>query len=245
MAKGTPLCIHSRAARSNEAEWPWLFGGVAINLSKRPSKWIGTRVSRPTDDIVAELRAYDLEVSPHEAFPKALLTAAQTYIELVPTLAAVCEHCIGYVHLLRAPPEYDISHSEPRWPQRIFVSVPERDDEVGAMRLAENIIHEAMHLNLTNFEDRYPLVHNLNSMMASPWRADPRSYQGVLHGLYVFRCLHRFFLLLRPVLIAEVSAHVERRIGSISQEINTLDLPRLCSGLTPDGACLARRWHAL
>jgi hypothetical protein len=38
--------------------------------------------------------------------------------------------------LLKAPPAFDISHSEPRWPQPIFVSVPGKRGQVSALRAA-------------------------------------------------------------------------------------------------------------
>jgi hypothetical protein len=190
------------------------------------------------------MRTSGLEVSSQERPPNSFFTKTQSCIAVVPTLVSVCALVIGEMHLLRAPPEYDISHSEPRWRRRIFVSVPERLDFIGAVRFAESIVHEAMHLNLTNLEAERPLVLEFDRLMPSPWRDEPRSFQGVLHGLYVFRCLHTYFALLYPTTSGEVATHVCKRIKTIAEEISELDLAQLCDGLTQEGASRARQWYA-
>jgi len=173
--------------------------------------------------------------------------AAENLIALVPSLLSLVERSVAEVHLLSAEANYDISHSEPHWRSRIFVSTPERTDSIGALRFAESIIHEAMHLNLTNTEDITPLVSDFQSQMPSPWRAEARSIQGIMHGLFVFTCLTAFF---RRILEAEFDqhacrAHIHTRLSEIQSQMALLDLMGLTPGLTARGAKLAARWHAL
>jgi len=86
---------------------------------------------------------------------------------------------------------HDVSHSEPRWPHLIFVSLPP-PTHVGDLRLAEAIVHEAMHLNLSLAEGRTSLIED-DTQLYSPWRSTARPAGGVLHGVYVFAVLLRFF----------------------------------------------------
>jgi hypothetical protein len=222
---------------------PWFLGGIAAGLPDLSPDWIKTKVSQPPNEIVCDLLTQGLKVSSKGRPPNSFLTRTQSCIAVLPDLASVCARVVKQVHLLHAPSGYDISHSEPRWPHRIFVSVPERLDDIGAVRFAESIVHEAMHLNLTNLEVELPLVDEFEKLMPSPWRAEPRSFQDVLHGLYVFRCLHTFFRVLYPTTSGEVATHISKRIKMIAEEIVELNLTQLCEGLTQEGACRARQWH--
>ena len=90
-----------------------------------------------------------------------------------------------------------------------------------------------MHLNLPNLEAERPLVDEFERLMPSPWRGEPRSFQGVLHGIYVFRCLHTYFGFLFPATSAEVATHVSKRIKTIAEDISELDLVLVCPGVFP------------
>ena len=86
--------------------------------------------------------------------------------------------------------DYDVSFSDPSIPFSIFVSVPSRNDRRSVLRVAENLVHETMHLQLTLFERACPLVDTTSSWsIYSPWKRQERPAQGILHGLYVFHVL--------------------------------------------------------
>jgi hypothetical protein len=105
---------------------------------------------QPIDPVIAaDVSVYGLKARDLEALPTDLVQASAGWIDREPSLAAICAQLVEEIHLLQSEPGYDVSHSEPRWRRRIFVSIPDRADGVGALRLAENIIHEAMHLQLT------------------------------------------------------------------------------------------------
>jgi HEXXH motif-containing protein len=115
--------------------------------------------------------------------------------------------------------------------------VPGRRSEVSALRATENVVHEAMHLQLTVFEQARPLIADKTMQMASPWREEPRHLRGVLHGLYVFRCISAFFATpsLRDVLDTEGAGHAARRCAQIDEEISRLDIDGLARGMTTEG----------
>jgi HEXXH motif-containing protein len=113
------------------------------------------------------------------------------------------------------------------------------------MRLAESIIHEAMHLHLTNFEEVEPLVCEFVSKMQSPWKVESRPYQGVLHGLFVFACLSQYFRnILRVIEKNEaLKNHCAGRVADIAVEIGSINIDELSRGLTRRGALLAKSWQ--
>jgi HEXXH motif-containing protein len=68
--------------------------------------------------------------------------------------------------------------------------------------LAENFIHEFYHTRLFVLEDEAPLFQTVDSNAGvdfgfySPWREDPRPLKGLLHAMYVFVAVGRFWLAL-------------------------------------------------
>ncbi len=94
--------------------------------------------------------------------------------------------------LIAEDDDYDVSYSDPAIPFSVFISAPERYDRGSILRVAENLIHETMHLQLTLFENLCPLVDTASPWsIYSPWKQQTRSAQGILHGLYVF-CVVRW-----------------------------------------------------
>ncbi len=118
------------------------------------------------------------------------LSRALELVALVPSLySSVCQ-LIRCVHLLQSNAEdCDISFSDPGLPFSIFVSVPGRDSCSASFRLAEAIIHESMHLQLSLLERITPIAHSQTSKYYSPWKRSNRDASGVLHALYVFTAI--------------------------------------------------------
>jgi HEXXH motif-containing protein len=222
-----------------EASGPWRLDDTDF---ARPGErvgadWLVKRLSRASPEIRSHIALGGLLVG-DAAEHAPLYAAAAAAIDEVSGLADIVKARVRHVHLLQAPPEYDISHSEPCWPDRIFVFVPDRSDDVGALRLAENVIHEAMHLHLTLFEDGTPLVRDPAGDTYSPWRRAFRPVGGVLHGLFVFACLREYFARL-PVAPESVAAdHVRRRLHEIDGEIAQIDFDLLLAALSDAGVTL-------
>src|SRR5262249_37575713 len=138
---------------------PWCLPGLEIEAQTPPlhHHWLASRLAPPPSDIADALAAGGLRVAPIGADAGSRLIEATDLLAAHPSCAARIAAYVEAVHLVHADPEYDVSHSEPRWPARIFVSLPGRADRVGTLRLAENVIHEAMHLQLTAREIQTPL----------------------------------------------------------------------------------------
>ena len=124
------------------------------------------------------------------------LQSALSLIGTVPPLYLTVAHFMRSLHVLEAPnEEYDVSHSDPSVPFSIFVTIPSAE-RYGRLRLAESIIHECMHLQLTVFEGLFPLVDDQNKVAYSPWRLAVRPLAGVIHGLYVFTVISTWLKIL-------------------------------------------------
>ncbi len=221
---------------------PWWKGGEGgtPSLARFSADFLG-RVNPIPRSIATELAARGLVGIESSSASGRLLSAALSWIARLPDLASAMYACVSHIHLLAAEAGYDVSHSEPRWPCTIFVSVPDREDEIGALRLGESIVHEAMHLHLTNRERQTRFVAPGAGMMRSPWRNEPRPIHGVLHGLYVFSCLSYFFRSLMTEQLIDVAghAHLLRRLTDIREEVRSIDLVALSGSLTNAGTALA------
>lgn len=223
---------------------PWLLRDVpTIAIKPTGGRWLSDRIGSPPAFIRQHIKAQGLEPRELGVAELELFEAAEDMIALVPSLSAIVEAAVGEVYLLKAEAGYDISHSEPRWKSLIFVSVPDRTDSVGALRVAESVVHEAMHLQLTIFENATPIVADKSGTMTSPWRRKARPFRGVAHGLFVFSCLSAYFKALVDFTAEPASSHLQARIDDIRAEVATINLGELARGLTPTGGVLARRWY--
>lgn len=115
------------------------------------------------------------------------LSLALELISLVPSLYWVSSQLTRRVHLLYSNAENcDISFSDPQLPFSIFVSVPGKDSSNASLRLAEAVIHESTHLQLSLLEKITPIALSQTPTYYSPWKRSNRNASGVMHALYVF-----------------------------------------------------------
>ncbi|WP_281821379.1 HEXXH motif-containing putative peptide modification protein [Sphingobium sp. BS19] len=222
---------------------PWRLPGRTHNRRPPASPtWLRDRIVAAPQDVMSDVVLQGLTTLVTVTIDPDMCLRSQQLIEQCGALADVVRGAIQEIHLLDAKPGYDVSHSEPCWLHRVFVSVPDRHDEIGALRFAEGVIHEAMHLELTLLENDRPLVQSPADTMLSPWREEARPIGGVLHGLFVFSCLHTAFRMLVSGTDAAATDHVQGRLHDIAEEVSSIDLATLSSGLTPTGCTLARQW---
>ena len=133
------------------------------------------------------------------------------------TVAGMCRS----LHVLRASfGHYDISYSDPSLPFSIFVSCPPVAASNRFQRLAENVIHEALHLQLSLVERLEPLVIDgaEQTFVSSPWKEGNRTIRGLLHATYVFNNLRYFW---KQVVnnFPNSSSFAKNRIDTINQEM--------------------------
>lgn len=172
------------------------------------------------------------------------LKEAVKVLQLVPTLLTTVTALIRSVHVLDpVNDDYDVSFSEPHVPFSIFISVPRASDVISALRVAEAIVHEAMHLQLTLIEQVVPLVRRKGLQHYSPWRGEFRSAQGVLHGLYVFSVIDAFFCALQslPVWDSNSVCYIKRRRSEIHGQVGNIRSFQDSDDLTETGRAFARR----
>ncbi|MEN3331678.1 MAG: hypothetical protein V7641_1043 [Blastocatellia bacterium] len=171
------------------------------------------------------------------------IKAAFAILRCVPSLQRSVAALVRVLHIIKPENEdYDISFSEPHIPFSIFVSVPERRVRADALRVAEAIVHEAMHLQLTLLERVVPLVESARELYFSPWRDEHRTAQGILHALYVFRVIDSFLqeLLPKEALPIESLDYIKGRCVQIAGQIHEINAFKGCSDLSVPGASLVR-----
>lgn len=157
--------------------------------------------------------------------------------------ASPVETLVRSIHCIRAVgPGYDCSHSEPSIPFSVFVSVPLGEPDV-EVRLAESLLHEAMHLQLTLVERHAPIVGTAGGMGWSPWQRSERPVQGLLHGLYVFTAVAGWLgrLAASPYAPAGAAGYAARRLYEIGRELDEVAALATHPDLTAFGRALASR----
>jgi hypothetical protein len=185
--------------------------------------------------------------SPDEILHTTVLSCiedALAIVNQVPTLMRTVAALVRSLHVIKPDDEdHDVSFSEPHVPFSIFVSVPEKRFENDALRVAEAIVHEAMHLQLTLIEETVALAVVSPKEFFSPWRGEYRTVQGVLHALFVFRVIDRLLESLSFIQSYPpgMLTHIQKRRDEIDMQIRKIRSFESCSELTSIGCCLVRK----
>jgi HEXXH motif-containing protein len=208
----------------------------------RTSSWVELAecLEPVTSLLETELRASGLRIIRRDPECDAALRRAWALIGRVPSLRDVVPSVVtGVLRLQSDDHAVDISHSEPRWGGSVFVSFPP-PTPVGDIRLTESIIHEAMHINLsqTEIDDTLPKPE---ALLYSPWRETLRPVSGVLHGAYVSTCLLRFFdLMVVGAVSPALAEHIKQRRKEILGEFESLPWSKLASSAGEAGRGLCQ-----
>ena len=105
------------------------------------------------------------------------------------------------------------------------------------------LIHETMHLQLSLVERVVPLVRadHSNRLTYSPWKSEHRPAGGILHALYVFRVIERFWsTCVRHADDSCVTGFAETRIAEITTDIEQIGEFRSHPALTNEGREVVR-----
>ena len=181
------------------------------------------------------------------ATAKILESALSQVIHRDPHLRSAVAELAWRCHIVRAHDDaYDVSFSDPNIPFSIFVSVPEAQNRRSMLRVAENLVHETMHLQLSLFEQSCPLIDcAVPWSLYSPWKREERPAQGILHGLYVFIVLRWMW---RNVLTDSTNfddqIFAQRRIEDIDSEIRAVRELEGAPALTEYGRQLVAQLYA-
>jgi len=208
----------------------------------------------PTDQLTIVLPSIDLQyfyqdhglnpLSADDSFDDAIkqVQRALDIFKQIPAVHTFVISIVKSIQLLKTDdPETDMSYSHPDIPFSIFVSVCENNSSICNLRVAESILHEAMHLELTLMEDVLEMVNpKSKDVYYSPWRGEERPLRGVLHGLYVFTAILDFYAALIKITSDEsLTAYLRKRIEIIKEEFTMLHEFPKSPGLTPSGRNLA------
>jgi HEXXH motif-containing protein len=175
-----------------------------------------------------------------------LLACADKLLVCVPEVRASVQSLVRSIHVIQSNGlGYDCSFSDPAIPFSIFVSIPFAGEKQRVLRVAEAVTHECMHLQLTAWEAREPMVHpeNKEATWHSPWKGGPRKLQGVLHGMYVFKVIsYVHSKMIRSGALSEADvAFALRRIDQINEELEQIEGVQNCLGFTPSGVALTNK----
>lgn len=164
-------------------------------------------------------------------------------LALIPTVYETVSCLVACLHIIQPEDdEFDISYSLPNIPFSIFVSVPSKRMENDRLRVAEAILHEAMHLQLTLIEQCVPMIIETDEKYFSPWKNENRHPKGVLHAIYVFCVIKQFFeLLIKQDISTSSMQFLNDRCNVISNQLTEINDFRNCQYLTESGKILTNR----
>jgi uncharacterized protein len=117
-----------------------------------------------------------------------------------PALAEEIRRACRSVQFVRDPladPEKIVSFSDNTVPGALYVSVVRGDGLISPYDLADSLVHEHRHQKLYLLERLAPMAEPTNRLVVSPWREDPRPPSGLLHAVFVFVELRRFWTYVR------------------------------------------------
>lgn len=106
-------------------------------------------------------------------------------------LRAICS-AVQFVRDPSAHPDKIVSFSDNSVPGAMFVSIRLSSGLIDAYDLADSLVHEYRHQKLYLFERRHPTTQP-GALVVSPWREDLRPASGLLHAIFVFVELRRFW----------------------------------------------------
>ena len=174
---------------------------------------------------------------------KTVLQCLQESLEIlaaIPTVYATVSRLVACLHILQPEDDdFDISYSLPNIPFSIFASVPSNRMDNDILRVAEAILHEAMHLQLTLIEQCEPMIINTDEKYFSPWKNEQRHPRGVLHAIYVFCVIKQFFeLLIKEDISTSSIRYLNKRCDVISVQLAEINDFITCPYFTDAGKAL-------
>lgn len=230
------------------------YNTTAVYLSKKNLKGSGyirvngkMKIEYPDSAYLSEFYYnHALDIMPRQEFRhievEAQIRLAISELDRVKECGECISHLVQSIQILRQPePEFDISFSHPKIPFTVFVSLGEGTSAINTMRLAESILHEAMHLKLSLIEKITPLIADNSQQHFSPWRDECRPIRGVLHAMYVFSAIRAYYKAVIDLhQNLETRKFMEWRTKEIACEISQMQSFWQNPGLTATGSHLSK-----
>jgi uncharacterized protein len=140
-----------------------------------------------------------------------------------PDLAAEMLAACSTVQFVRDPtadPCKIVSFSDNSVPGALYVSISQGDGLIDPYDLADSLIHEHRHQKLYLLERHAPTVERTSAQIVSPWREDLRPPSGLLHAVFVFVELRRFWLYVRDHGPANLNSRAVNQIADTDLHLN-------------------------
>lgn len=207
------LC-RNRNAQRNWASQPPVVAGANFGIEILPAELSYLA----SDNGVSLVNSHDLEKEHVYSF---LRMSCEMISDLLPELYISVRSLLRSLHILESPkPGFDLSFSLPNLPHSIFLSIPGNGEFFEIPRLAEMIVHEALHLQLSLVEDISPIVRTGvdQEMVYAPWRNEHRPIGGVIHGMFVFRGIEVLWSHAARIGSSEVLEFAKGRVGEIRRQ---------------------------
>lgn len=208
------------------------FGSIEIELLPKEI------TDHYSDSQIGFYNALELE----NQVPLNCLSEAINLIKTIPSLSQSVFTLVKSLHLLKLDDDaYDVSFSEPQVPFSIFISIPKRRVESDFLRVAEAIVHEGMHLQLSLIEKIVPLIKSNEQKFYSPWRDEYRNSTGILHALYVFNVIQSFYTSLSRSLRSVDLVYIKKRRDEVASQVSKVEDFSQSLDLTQHGLQLVER----
>ena len=134
---------------------------------------------------------------------------------------------IQFVRDPLAHPAKIVSFSDNSVPGALFVSVVQENGFIDPYDLADSLLHEHRHQKLYLIEKYYPMVEPTSMLVPSPWREDLRPPSGLLHAVFVFVELYRYWLFVQEqgpfYLQNRASINVHESVKRLNDAFSILD----------------------
>lgn len=227
------------AQEGRYGSWAWLTEGASEGHYASPANHLQrARFELLPQEGRRRYAAIGLAIAPHLPAAEEIALVDEAIGQFVPApgLIDAVDALVRSIHKLDSEgPGYDVSHSDPDLPFSIFLNLPVGETDA-TLRVAEAILHETMHLQLSLMERLRPLVTDPAATSYSPWQGKARPLQGLIHGLFVFRAIDQWLAILQTADPA-VDGHpyADRRRLEIADEIASIENFSASSALTPRG----------
>lgn len=156
---------------------------------------------------------------------RALVNSAMKIIrDWRPALADEMMKVCGAVQFVRDPaadPCKIVSFSDNSVPGALYVSISQGDRLIDPFDLADSLIHEHRHQKLYLLERHTLIVERAaaKTHVVSPWREDLRPPSGLLHAVFVFVELRRFWLHVRDRGPASMNSRAVNQIADTDKNL--------------------------
>ena len=152
---------------------------------------------------------------------------------------------IQFIRDLTAHPDKIVSFSDNSVPGALYVSIRQGAGFLNAYDLADSLIHEHRHQKLYLLQRVTPLVEVDLPLVPSPWREELRPPSGLLHAVFVFAYLLKFWNYLATAGPLEIRQRANEQVAIIQNQLIDGIVTLKTTRLTARGMELVERLESI